>query len=290
MHLAWVDERFGNQDIYYAKTIAGLSPAPLTGVNLVDDSTGAVQNDPAIAVTGTTPDDLKIYVCWQDERNIIAGSSNSGNDIDIYFSETEPMDRLSNPAAQVVFGTNILVTDDDLTNAGQHHPVMNLDIKGHPYIVWVDTRNGNEDIYYTGTTLINSETLAINEIIATQGGIVGTHPDNITGENDISVEIPAGAFWVDAEVSISRVDNPPSSTGLTAMDIISRYEFGPSSSLEFSRPVTIIIPYEVTNLDDDSVYWHNLQTGDLGQSGVSNIEHIIISPTLHAIRYKTTHF
>ena len=132
--------------------------------------------------------------------------------------------------------------------------------------------------------------MAKNEIIASKGGIVGTHPDNITSENDVSVEIPAGAFWADLEVSFSRVDNPPSSTGLTAMDIIARYEFGPSTSLEFSKPVTITIPYSVTDIGDDSVYWHNLQTGDFSQSGISNIEHIIISPTLHAIRYKTTHF
>ncbi|MBN2376896.1 MAG: hypothetical protein JXD22_10870, partial [Sedimentisphaerales bacterium] len=290
LHLLWVDDASGNKDICYGATAGGLPENPLTGINIVDDSSGADQSCPKIITGLDSNNNLKVFACWQDERNIIVGANDSDNDIDIYFSETEPLDRLSNSAAQVVFGTNIWVTDDDLTNAGQYHPVMNLDIKGHPYIVWVDTRNGNEEVYYTGTTLINSDTLAISEIIATQGGIVGTHPDNITGENDISVEIPAGAFWVDAEVSISRVDNPPSSTGLTAMDIISRYEFGPSSNLEFSRPVTIIIPYEVTNPDDDSVYWNNLQTGDLGQSEVSNVERIIISPTLHAIRYKTTHF
>jgi len=286
LHLLWVDDTSGNKDIYYGAISEALPDSPLTGINIVDDSSGANQSCPTITTSLDSDNNLKVFACWQDDRNILEGN----NDSDIYFAETEPVDRLLNPDSQLAFGTNIWVTDDDLTNAFQYRPVMNSNINGHPYILWCDTTNGTADIYYVGTTLISSEALAKNKIIASKGGFVGTRPDNITSGNDVSVEIPAGAFCTDVEVSIRRIDNPPSSATMTAMDIISSYEFGPSSSMEFPRPVTITIPYAVTDIGDESVYWYNIQTGNFSQSGVSNIEHIIISPTLHAIRYKTTHF
>jgi hypothetical protein len=167
---------------------------------------------------------------------------------------------------------------------------MNLDANGNPEIVWVDSTNGSTGIHYAGTTLINAELIDSKTIIASQGGIVGADPDNITSKDDVSLQIPAGALWTDAEITIHRVDNPPASIPPTALDILFAYEFGPSSNIEFSKPVTITIPYSVSGFSDASVFWFNPQTGQFSQSAISNIEHIVISDTLCAIRYKTTHF
>ena len=156
-----------------------------------------------------------------------------------------------------------------------------------PYIVWIDNRTGDAEIYYAATTSIAAEPITSASIDASQGGIVGTDPALITSVDDVCVEIPAGALWADTYVTISKIDNPPAAEALSVMNIISRYEFGPSCELEFAKPVTITIPYWVEEFGDETAFWYNPQTGDLSESGISNIEHLVISDTLHAIRFQT---
>ncbi|MCK5270465.1 MAG: hypothetical protein KAJ46_06755, partial [Sedimentisphaerales bacterium] len=227
LHLLWVDDSQGNQDIYYAATDDGLPDSPLTGTAIVDDSTGADQTCPAIVVSGSAAGgDLNVFTCWQDERN---AAQSDADDSDIYFTESDDGS----------FGTNIWIKTDVQTIAGQCNPVMALDGDGQPYVIRMDVSESQTSINYSGTTFISTQPLASAEIIASQGGRVGADPDNIQSVDDVCLEIPAGAFWEDVEVTISKVQNPPSSATLTQMDIIARYEFGPSSNLEFSEPVTI---------------------------------------------------
>jgi hypothetical protein len=71
---------------------------------------------------------------------------------------------------------------------------------------------------------------------------------------------------------------------------VSGYDIGPSG-LEFTDPVTVIIPYAVSSQDSQVIpYWYNNLTDSLSQQGITNIERIIISPTLHALSFTTTHF
>ncbi|MCK4628183.1 MAG: hypothetical protein KAT56_04225, partial [Sedimentisphaerales bacterium] len=278
LHLLWVDDSQGNQDIYYAATDDGLPNSPLTGTSIVDDSTGAEQTCPAIVVSGSAAGgDLKVFACWQDERN---AAQSDMDDSDIYFAESDGGS----------FGTNIWIKTDVQTVASQYKPAMDLDGNGWPYVIRMDVSESQTSINYSGTTFISAQPLASAEIITSQGGLVGANPDNIQSVDDVCLEIPAGAFWEDVEVTISRVQNPPSSATLTQMDIIARYEFGPSSKMEFSEPVTITIPYSVAEFGDETVFWYNPDTDEHSQSGISDIEHIVISPTLHAIRFTTTHF
>ena len=73
--------------------------------------------------------------------------------------------------------------------------------------------------------------------------------------------------------------------------ILPAYEFSPGSDLEFSKPVTITIPFETTeNIIAADIALYNPQTGRYSQSGLSNIEVLKISPTLSALRFDTTHF
>jgi len=277
LHILWVDDSRGNLDVFYAATSGGLPAEPLTGVNIVDDNSSADQVNPAL-ITCLNDNVLKIFTCWQDARNVL---SLSPDDLDIYFAESDES-----------FGTNILVTDNDPSNSAQYHPVLGLNSQGQPYLIWIDTRTGTPEIRCVGTTLINPQPLASALIEAATGGVVGTVDDwqQMDSVDDIHLEIPAGALWEDVEVTISRVDNPPTSSPLTALDVIARYEFGPSSAMEFAKSVIITIPYAVDEVGDETVFWYNTQTGEYSQSGISNIERVEFSPTLHGIRYKTTHF
>ncbi|GAF75805.1 unnamed protein product, partial [marine sediment metagenome] len=77
LHLLWVDDTLGDKDIYYASS-NGLPGSPLTGSSIIDDTSGADQLDPAIAVTGSKGNNLKVFACWQDWRN---------TDTDLYFAD-----------------------------------------------------------------------------------------------------------------------------------------------------------------------------------------------------------
>jgi len=61
--------------------------------------------------------------------------------------------------------------------------------------------------------------------------------------------------------------------------------------MQISQPVTITIPYAApASSASASAYWYNSLTGTISQGGLTDIEHIQISSTLYAMRFKTTHF
>ena len=68
LHFAWTDRTAGNSDIYYASS-DGLPASPLTGANLIDDTSEADQLSPVIAVAGGSGDNLHVFASWQDSRN-----------------------------------------------------------------------------------------------------------------------------------------------------------------------------------------------------------------------------
>jgi hypothetical protein len=269
LHLTWVDDRSGNNDIFYAALPATLATAPVEGASIIDDTTGRRQDHPSIILKGQG-DQKNIYVAWQDQRNAVT-------DPDIYFT-----------TVQSDLRTNVLVTAES-QNAHQSEPALGLTLQGAPYLVWVDRRNNAQDIYYTGVTNIAGEQVAAQEVSASNGGLVGTPVENIDSADDVSAEVPVGAFPHDVTLTISAISNPV--TGDTIADVLSAYDFGPSSDVEFARPITLTLPYEVSNpAAATEVFWYNPQTGELSQSGLSGMETIEISPTLRAMRFNTTHF
>ncbi len=264
LHLLWVDDASGNNDIYYASS-NGLPGSPLTGNTIIDDTSSTEQLEPSIAVIGSTGNSLKVFACWQDNRNA---------DTDLYFVEVSSDSR-----------TNVLVSDDS-TNTNQSEPAMGIDVDGYPYLVWTDNRNTNTDIYYAGSTFIESDALASEDVSAssTETTIVGA--EFISSVDDVRIEVPVGAYSCDITITISKIKNPPAFT----MQCLGGYDFGPSG-IEFSQPVTITIPYNYTGSEDSALaYWYNSLTEALSQNGITDVETIEISPTLHALRFKTTHF
>ena len=265
LHLLWVDGISGDRDIYYAAS-DGLPVSPLTGSSIIDDSSGTDQLAPAITATGSTGAGLKVFACWQDERD---------SDTDLYFAEVSSSRR-----------TNVFVGDDG-TNSSQSNPAIGINADGHPYLVWTDGRNANPEIYYAGSTYTESNALESSEVYISAGATVGTQPATASSADDVSIIVPAGAYSCDIKITISRVKNPPKFT-LDRFSI--PYDFGPSG-INFDQPVTITIPYEVlASGNSPSAYWYNSLTGTHSQQGITDVESIVISPTLHAVRFKTTHF
>jgi hypothetical protein len=267
LHLLWVDSASGDRDIYYA-ACDGLPTSPLTGSSIIDDTSGVDQLAPAIAVSGATGAQLKVFACWQDARNV----TDSG-DTDVYFAEIA-----------AATGTNVFVGDDG-TNTNQVLPAITTDGSGHPYVLWTDYRPSDPAIYYAGSTHVSETPIESANITAGAGGTVGTELDNMTSADDICVSIPAGACPTDVTVSVSRVTNPPVASSTFPLG----YEFSPSG-VEFAVPVTIVIPYEAGDDMSYGAYWYNPESGTLSQQGITDVETIQLSPTLWAVRFNTTHF
>ena len=283
VHLLWVDDASGNKDISYAASPGGLPGAPLAGASIVDDSSGAIQTSPAIAVPGGAGAP-NVFACWHDARNVSRGN----NDTDIYFAE------LNSPVK-----TNILANDDSGT-AAQTLPVAGVDALGRPYLVWIDGRDANENVYYAGGTevlnadyahrgaarLITPSSGGLVEVnAAEQGGTTGTVDD----PDDGSVNVPAGAVASPTCISIAKVENPPDppADGFGVC-----YEFGPSG-LQFLLPVTITVPHAAADCPKYpvyKVYCYNPQLGVWNASGVWNVRHVEISAGLHAVKFQTFHF
>ena len=269
LHLLWADRISGNSDIYYA-SCSGLPSSPLTGTNIVDDTSDADQLSPTIVVAGSAGSGLKVFACWLDKRNV-AGTN---GDTDLYMVQTN-----------VAHGTNVLI-DDGGMNSAQSEPAIGIDRYGYPYMVWTDDRNTGTEIYYAASTYMQPTAVSSQHITASSGGTVGADPNAITSADDVSIVVPAGACPYDVTISITKIENPQE----FATRQLSSYDFGPSG-IEFSRPVTVTIPYAVASSGTSpSAYWYDSLTGALSQQGITDIEIIELSATLQALRFKTTHF
>ncbi len=263
LHLVWVDNTQGDRDIYYA-SLAGLPGSPVTGRNIVDDSSGADQSAPAIA----SGENGRAFVCWQDSRH-------QGADTDLYFVE------LRSASA----GTNILVGDNN-TSSGQSEPAVGVNIYGHPYVVWSDDRDRHAQVYYAAGTFIQPEPLDYRLVVASAGATIGTDPSAISRVEDVSIVVPPGACPADIRMTISRVINPQTQS----LECLGSYDFGPSS-IDFALPVTVTIPYRFSNGKRHTLpYWYDTLTGVLSQQGITDVENVVISSNLNALRFKTTHF
>jgi len=128
VHVVWYDDRDGNNEIYYKRSIdGGLTWGP--DVRLTNNS--ALYYDPCIIVSGSI-----VHVAWTDMRNAQA---------EIYYKRSED-------------GGSTWGADTRLTNAPLSSESPSMAISGSVlHVVWYDERNdptGNwyTDIYYKCST------------------------------------------------------------------------------------------------------------------------------------------
>ena len=133
-------------------------------------------------------------------------------------------------------------------------------------------------------TWIKPDVLASADVNTSTDATVGTIP--LSSIDDVSVVIPKEAYPCDIRISISKINNPIASDS----PCLGAYDFGPSN-IEFTGSVTVTIPYNATE-SATGVYWYNSLIDDFSQQGITDIETIIseLDPTVHALRFNTTHF
>ncbi len=272
LHLLWVDDTDPNGSIFYASTTDGLQGPLSIDPNVADeDERVYMQKEPTIAVTGSTGNNLKVFACWQDWRNV---NSTNTNDTDLYFTE------LSSGS-----GTNIFVSDEG-TNSYQGEPATGINKYGFPYLVWSDGRNTNTDIYYAGSTFVEPNPLW-TELVSyknPKNAIYGVPEGHLRNPGDISIKVPPRAFPCDLWINASKIKN---TRKFGSRESVSQYEFGPSG-IQFGVPITITIAYEPLGAPVE-VYWYDPLTDTLRQDGITNVTHIE-RPTVHLVRFKTRHF
>jgi len=268
LHFAWVDDAGTDANIRYASS-NGMPGSPLAGTNVVDDTSGADQTAPAIATAGSAGENLRVFLCWTDERNVNA----NGRDTDLYFVDVSAGQR-----------TNVLVGDGG-TGSDQSEPAVGVDRYGYPYVLWTDSRNVTKYVYYAGSTYMAPDLLESESVTASTGRTVGVVPP--TSLNDVSVVIPAGACPHDVTITIARLLNPQS---ILSSNVLA-FDFGPSG-LQFNQPVTVTIPYPAGDYSGGTPVpcWYVSQTGTLSQQDVTNIQVLDLSDTLKALCFRTTHF
>jgi uncharacterized repeat protein (TIGR01451 family)/uncharacterized repeat protein (TIGR02543 family) len=223
MHLAWIADVNGFGKVLY---VNDSNEPPFVGTGVADaDEPNAVQSKPSLAVHSVFGSDT-VFAAWEDGRNVVGGNG----DTDIYFAES------SSP-----FGTNILVNDDAGASA-QTKPVIGVNREGNPYIVWVDNRNGDKDIYFAAATDINDAPLA-----KPLAPWVTVDPNGVTAVScaerpnlgivitDVNV-LPPGVE--PGDISFREVTNPPA---LPTRGFGLCYDLGPDGTV-FSAPVTLRIP------------------------------------------------
>lgn len=247
LHAAFVDGNDGVNDLKY--TVPGSLGEPTSILDPCEP--GALPRLPSLATAETTGDD-RSFVAWVDSRNVVG----TNGDTDIYFAEGGPH-----------FGTNILVNDDSGVH-GQTKPAIGPDATGNPFIVWVDNRNGNDDIFFAGSMEISAP--LSTTITAGEDGTVTVQS---TEDDDLGVQIPPGALppGIDAnDITIAEVTNlpplPPGGFGLA-------FDFGPSGTVfDPNHPVTITMPLaaDAPVFSIYNVYRYDAGTGAWTQEGIHN--------------------
>ncbi len=242
-HVLWLEDSSGFIDVLYGNDG---NDVPMVGTSITDEP-NLVVADPAVALYMGSYD-TTVFACWEDGRNVVSGNG----DTDIYFAES------SSP-----FGTNLLVNDDTGTNT-QAKPAIGVDANGDPYMVWVDDRNGDNDIYYAGSTSLEPVSVTVEDV----NGVVTV---TAAAEPDLQVICPAGALpeGLDGEdITMSELTNIPELPPVGGSGLV--YDFGPSGAV-FSSPVTIRIP-----LTDDPgysvyrIYMYDSALGIWTEDGIHN--------------------
>lgn len=247
--LVWVAGTGGQGEILYADV--GGSP-PFTSESVLDEA-NVIARMPAVAVFRDSDGFHNVFACWEDDRDVV---NNAGTDI--YFAES------GSP-----FGVNVLV-NDDAGNHAQTKPAIGADKAGNPYIVWVDDRGGNKDIYFASSALEVLETT-----VTTDAG-TGTATVQVPTKPNLEIVIPQGtlpAGVAAADIRVSEIGSLPATTPVPTGGFGLYYDFEPSiPAFEKEQGVKIKIPVAAAaaGFSTYNVYYYDPATNQWHSDGIDN--------------------
>jgi len=124
--VVWEDYRSGNGDIYVQRFDGNGNRLWVADVRVNSDGGIADQQNPTVAVDGNG----NVVIVWQDQRD-------GGGDI--YVQKLDA-------GGHLLWVAEVRVNSDSGT-AWQDHPAVALDGNANAIVLWMDDRNGHQDIY-----------------------------------------------------------------------------------------------------------------------------------------------
>ncbi len=179
-HVVWVDTRDGNGEIYYKRSTDG---GATWGSDTRLTYNSSISWYPSVAVTGAA-----VHVAWHDYRD--------GN-YEVYYKRSTD--------GGATWGSDTRLTNN--TSSSQYPSIASTGATAH--VVWVDSRDGNAEIYYKrstdgGTTWGNDTRLTSNDsvsqypsVAAASAAVHVTWADTRDGNSEIYYKrsTDGGATW-----------------------------------------------------------------------------------------------
>jgi hypothetical protein len=224
IYVVWEDDRNGDKDIYFAKSLDGGLSWSNPNIRVNFDTFG--RGDPNMSQVSAqiAVDSVEdIYVIWQDNR---------WTDEDIFFAKSSD--------GGATWGVeNTRVNTDSAPSPDQKNPTMILDSTGTIYVAWSQGSGSTNDIYFSkstdGGTIWSNPFIRVNTEPATadranptigvdsNANVFIAWQDNKNGNYDIyfASSFNGGSTWSNPNV---RVDN--STSGLQYTPSIAVSESG----------------------------------------------------------------
>lgn len=204
-HLAWQDDRNGNEDVYYGFGDGTLQIAE--AMNALDDAAEHhhAQRQPSVLAFGG-----RVFVAWQDGR---------GGTLDVHLAEMG--------TGGEAFGLDAAVK---ASPAAQSWPSLGVR-NGVPAVLWREGEGAAANVFAAASMQPDWDQSGIAEA---DDGSVESAPDPSTGRPGIS----ASGMEVDVDITVSEVLNPPDPP---EGGIGVPWAFGPGG-LTFDPPAIIEVP------------------------------------------------
>lgn len=205
---AWQDDRSGNWDVYFTRSIDGGMSWQAPDVRLDTDASGTAQSlAPQMVTSGKS-----VFVTWHDDRN--------GNS-DLYFNRSLDGGATWLPA-------DVRLDTDGAGSAASINPQIAVS-DSSIFVVWHDYRNGSLDIYFNrslddGTTWLPSDVRLDTDppgsansseaqIASAGSSVYVTWEDDRNGSTDIYLNrsLDDGATWLSSDLR-PNTDPPGAAT------------------------------------------------------------------------------